>query len=108
MIDKVAARIPGWKGNLLNEADRTALVKATLSAIPVHTSIAMCLSPWALNTIDKLRRAFLWTGSNAVAGGRCKVAWSRVCMPKHLGGLGVSDLRRVGIALRVRWVCGIE
>jgi len=67
--------------------------------------IALCLSPWALNTIDKLKRAFLWTGSNTVAGGRCKVAWSRVWMPKHLGGLGVSDLHRVGIALRVRWVC---
>jgi hypothetical protein len=25
-------------------------------------------------------------------------------MPKELGGLGISDLRRAGVALRVRWV----
>jgi len=104
IIDKVAQRIPGWKGNLLNVAGRTALVKATLSAIPIHTSIALCLSPWAIGMIDKLRRAFVWAGTDKVAGGLCKVAWGRVCLPKELGGLDISDLRRVGIALRVRWV----
>lgn len=28
-----------------------------------------------------------------------------MCKPKCLGGLGISDLRRTGVALRVRWVC---
>jgi hypothetical protein len=102
LIDKVVARIPTWKGKLLNIASRTALVKATMSAIAVHMSIALCLSPWALDSIDKLRRAFLWCGSDTVGGGKCKVAWEIVCRPKDLGGLGVSDLRRTGIALRVR------
>jgi len=104
LLDRVAGRIPGWKGQLLNQAGRTALVKATLSAIPVHTSIALCLSPWAVSMIDKLHRAFIWAGSDSVIGGRCKVAWPRVCRPKELGGLGVTDLRRAGVALRVRWV----
>lgn len=44
IIDTIAARIPVWKGNLLNVAGRTALVRATLSAIPVHTAIALPLS----------------------------------------------------------------
>jgi hypothetical protein len=44
IIDAVAARIPLWKGNMLNVTGRTTLIKATLSAIPVHTSIALCLS----------------------------------------------------------------
>jgi hypothetical protein len=69
LIDKVAAKIPGWKGNLLNVAGRTALVKATMSAIPIHTSIALCLSPWAVDAIDRLRRSFFWAGTNNVAGG---------------------------------------
>ncbi|WVZ88335.1 hypothetical protein U9M48_034869 [Paspalum notatum var. saurae] len=104
LIDKVAARIPGWKGNLLNTAGRMALVKAALSAILIHTSIALCLSPWMIGAIDKLRRTFIWAGTDSVAGGQCKVAWETCCRPKELGGLGISDLRRVGIALRVRWV----
>jgi hypothetical protein len=104
LVDKVASRIPGWKGKLLSLAGRIALAQATLSAIPIHTSIAACLSPWVIKAIDKLRRAFIWAGSEVVAGGKCKVAWPVVCLPKQLGGLGVSDLRRVGVALRVRWV----
>ena len=88
---------------MLNVAGRTALVKATMSAIPTHMSIVLCLSPWAIESIDKLRRAFIWCGSDKVSGGKCKVAWETVCRPRDLGGLGVSDLRRAGIALRVRW-----
>jgi hypothetical protein len=103
IIDRIAGRIPKWKGDLLNAAGRTALVKATLSAIPVHMAIALGLSPWPIQTIDKLRRGFIWCGSEAAAAGKCRVAWEAVCRPTDLGGLGVSDLRPAGIALRVRW-----
>ena len=48
LVDKVAARLPSWKGVLPNIVGRTALVKATLSAIPVHTAITLVLSPWAI------------------------------------------------------------
>lgn len=68
LIDSVAARIPQWKGKLLNVAGRMALAKATLSAIPVHMPIALCLSPWALEQIDKRRRAFIWCGELTVSG----------------------------------------
>jgi hypothetical protein len=66
-------------------------------------SIALDLSTWAIESIDKLRRAFIWCGSKAAAGGKCKVAWETICRPRDLGGLGVSDLRRAGVALQVRW-----
>ena len=89
---------------MLNAAGCTTLTKAALSAIPVHTSIAICLSPWAIGQIDKLRRGFIWTRSDVVAAEKCKVAWPIVCRPTNLGGLGISDLRRMGIALPVRWV----
>ncbi|WVZ78989.1 LOW QUALITY PROTEIN: hypothetical protein U9M48_026623, partial [Paspalum notatum var. saurae] len=90
VIDKVAAKIPRWKGNLLNLAGRTVLVKSTLSAVPVHA-------------IDKLRRSFLWSGSAVSVQGRCKVVWTRVCRPVEFGGLGITDLHLLGLALRVRW-----
>lgn len=103
LIDAVAARIPLWKGRMLNVAGWTALARATLSAIPVHVAIAIGISPWAIEQIDKLRRAFIWCGEQTVGGGKCKVAWEIVCRPRDLGGLGIVDLRRACLALRARW-----
>lgn len=103
VIDKVAGSIPRWKGDMLNIAGRTALVRATLSAIPVHMAITLCLSSWAIEAIDRIRRGFIWRGVDKAAKGKCRIAWETVCRPRDLGGLGVSDLRRAGIALRVRW-----
>ena len=79
--------------------DVSYFTKVTLSAIPVHMSIACCLSNWALGQIDKRRRAFLWFGTATTSGGRCKLAWPVVCRPTQLGGLGVLDLRFFGFAL---------
>lgn len=75
LIDAIAARIPQWKGNLMNCAGRTTLDKCTMSAIPVHMAIALCLSSWAIECIDKLRRGFIWSGAAVVSSGRCKVTW---------------------------------
>jgi hypothetical protein len=103
LIDAVATKIPFWKSGLLMCSGRALLAKVTLSAIPIHISIATCLSPWAIEQIDKLRRAFLWTGKDTVGGGQCKLAWRKVCSPTIHGGLGMIDLRLFGFALRLQW-----
>lgn len=103
IVDVVGARIPTWKADLLNAAGRSTLAKSTLSAIPVHVSICCALSPWALRQIDKRRRTFIWVGTDSVVGGKCKVAWSVICSPKDISGLGLPDLRILGYALRLRW-----
>lgn len=75
----------------------------TLSAIPVHASITCSLSAWAIQQIDKRRRAFLWCRTESVVQGKCKIAWPIVCSPKCYGGLGLLDIRVLGFALRLCW-----
>ena len=86
IVDMVAARIPTWKSNLLTSIGHATLVKTTLSAIPVHTSICCALSPWAIKEIDRRRRAFLWARADTVTGGKCKVAWPVTCIPQGSRG----------------------
>ena len=103
LIDAVAARILTWNAGLLTNVGRVTLTRATLSTIPIHLSIACCLSPWTISHIDKRRRAFIWTSNDSCSGGKCHLAWPLVCQPMELGGLGLIYLRVFGYALRLRW-----
>jgi hypothetical protein len=81
LMDSVADRLPTWKSRFMSRAGRTTLTKVTLSAIPIHVSIAVEVSSWIYHEIDRLHRAFVWTGSDTVNGGQSKVAWSQVGPP---------------------------
>jgi hypothetical protein len=52
----------------MNKVVRTTLTKVTLSAIPIHISIALVISPWILQAVDRICRSFIWIGTaSAVA-----------------------------------------
>jgi hypothetical protein len=104
LIDQIADKLPTWKGMLMHTADRLALIKSTLSVMPTYTSIRLGLLGWVHKAITKIIKAFLWTGTEVVQSGKCLLAWDRVQCPKELGGLGILDLRRMGIALWLRWL----
>ena len=104
LVDTVAARLPTWKAWLMNKAGRLALVKSVLNAIPVHQLLAFAPPKKTLKQLAKIQRGFLWAGRAVANGGHCHVNWSRVCRPIAYGGLGVRDLERAGLALRLRWL----
>lgn len=67
---------------------------------------AMALDPphWAIKALGKICRGYMWCGRRDAQGGHCLIAWSKVTRAKELGGLGISDLQRLNMALRVRWL----
>jgi hypothetical protein len=78
LIDKVAARLPKWRGKLLNAAARLTL-NSVLSAIPIYMLTVFQLGKWAIKRIDKIRRDFLWKTKNDDAKAVCLVSWKNVC-----------------------------
>ncbi|GJM87556.1 hypothetical protein PR202_ga03523 [Eleusine coracana subsp. coracana] len=66
--------------------------------------MAIDLPQWAIKAVDKIRRGYLWRGRKEAKGGHCLVAWGKMTRPKELGGLGISDLKNLVWALRVRWL----
>ncbi|XP_071683201.1 uncharacterized protein [Lolium perenne] len=46
----------------------------------------------------------MWEGRAEASGGHCHVNWCTVSQPISLGGLGVRDMERAGLALRLRWL----
>jgi mannosylglycoprotein endo-beta-mannosidase len=79
LIDKIGARLPGWKGRLLNKSGRLQLVQSVLSSIPTYYVTVFSISKWAVKKIDRIQRNFLWKGSENARGGHCLVNWRRVC-----------------------------
>lgn len=60
LIDKIGARLPGWKGRFLNTAGRETLVKTVLSSQPIYHMTVFPEHKWLIRRIDRLRRSFLW------------------------------------------------
>uniref|UniRef100_A0A0A9E3B5 Reverse transcriptase domain-containing protein n=1 Tax=Arundo donax TaxID=35708 RepID=A0A0A9E3B5_ARUDO len=79
LIDKIASKLPTWKGRLLARHGRLTLVNMVLSSIPVYHLTVFTMSKWTIKKIDRIRRNFLWRGSEEANGGHCLVNWKRVC-----------------------------
>jgi hypothetical protein len=104
LLDRIADRLLVWKGRLLHHSGQLTLIKTTLSAVLVYTSISLGIPPWLLKALQKLMTAFLWTGTDMIQGGKCLATWKCVQRPLHLGGFGVLDLKLLGTALHSRWL----
>jgi mannosylglycoprotein endo-beta-mannosidase len=103
LIDRIADKLPGWKADLMTRAGRAVQVQFVLTGILIYVAMATDLPTWAIKSVDKIRRAFLWRGRKEAKGGHCLIAWPKVCRPRELGGLGIADLRTLSIALKARW-----
>uniref|UniRef100_A0A8I6XQ71 Reverse transcriptase zinc-binding domain-containing protein n=1 Tax=Hordeum vulgare subsp. vulgare TaxID=112509 RepID=A0A8I6XQ71_HORVV len=96
--------LPCWKAHLMNKAGRLAFIKAILSAIPIHQLLVLAPPKKKIQALVKIQRGFLWAGRANAQGGNCHVNWQRVVRPISLGGLGVRDLERSGLAMCLRWL----
>jgi hypothetical protein len=96
LADQMANRLPVWKGKFMHWSGRLTLIKTTLVAISMYTTISTELPPSLRKSMEKIMKGFLWPGSEMMQGGMCLVAWSRVQRPLHLGGLGVTYLTLLG------------
>jgi hypothetical protein len=103
IIDKVATKLPKWKGRLLNKPGRLTLVNSVLTSVVLYHMMVFPLSKWAIRRIDNIRQGFLWQGSENAQGGNCMVNWQRAQRSKKLGGLGILDLAKFNLTLQLSW-----
>jgi hypothetical protein len=100
VLDKLARKLSFWKAKLLTKDGRVAFVQAMMTASVIYHLMALDVDPWVIKAVDRLQSGFLWDGKPDMRGGCCLVAWDTICQPKHLGGLGFHDLRKLNAALR--------
>lgn len=63
LINNFSKKLAGWKGNLLSQAGKLTLLKASLQSIPTYALSLFKIPSKYAEAIDKIQRNFLWTGS---------------------------------------------
>ncbi|XP_026400011.1 uncharacterized protein LOC113295893 [Papaver somniferum] len=103
VIQRMEVKLATWKKKFLNKAGRLVLIKSCLSSLPVYLLSFINMPASVEMKITRLMRNFLWD-SNESRRKMCWVSWTKICRPKHLGGLGVKNLRCTSKALKAKWI----
>ena len=98
LINKFSKKLAGWKGNFLSQAGKLTLLKASLQSIPIYALSLFKIPSKFADSIDKVLRNFLWTGTEDKKR-LPLIAWDMVCKSVKEGGLGIRKIRSLNKAL---------
>ncbi|XP_042520593.1 uncharacterized protein LOC122094023 [Macadamia integrifolia] len=97
LMDKIKARLQGWRGKLLSMAGRVELIRSVFSGMPIHNFSVYWWPESVIKTVERWMRNFLWSGDIDTVK-KISVKWEEVCRPKAKGGLSIRRLRDVNCA----------
>ncbi|KAJ4820428.1 RNA-directed DNA polymerase (reverse transcriptase)-related family protein [Rhynchospora pubera] len=106
LLNKIKAKLAGWKTNMLSHAGRLVLLKSVLMSIPVYHMSIECLPKRIIKEINSLMAKFFW-GKTGQSRYMALVAWKNICKPIEDGGLAVRDLNNFGEALLSKLVWSV-
>ncbi|XP_037459507.1 uncharacterized protein LOC119330503 [Triticum dicoccoides] len=102
-MDKVASKLTTYEGQNITIIGRTTLINSVITSQVVYPATQLVILPTILLNVNKLERAFLWSGTDKTTGAKCMVNWEIVCRPLQYGGLGVLNTNKFTRALWLRW-----
>ena len=88
---------------MLSSGGKLTLINSVLTTVPLYTLSIYQVPKTILLRINKIRRKFLWQGTAAGKRKYYLVNWSKACLAKKYGGLGILNLRFMNIALLLKW-----
>ena len=103
VIYKVSSKLSSWKANIFSFGGRVTLCKSVLGSIPLYFLSLFKAPDNVIESLEKLRRRFLWGASDHGKKKIHWVEWNRSMAPKHLGGLGIGSLKSANVALLSKW-----
>nr|XP_016470075.1 PREDICTED: uncharacterized protein LOC107792379 [Nicotiana tabacum] len=92
LITKMVAKITSWTAKKLSYAGRAQLVQTVLFAIQSYWAQLFTLPVQIVKLIEAYCRSYLWSGGNVLTK-KLLLAWEKVCLPKSVGGLNLTNLQ---------------
>lgn len=95
--ERIFSKLQGWKENILNQAGKEVLIKATIQAIPTYAmSIVRFPKNFCSGICAKIAR-FWWTGNGRDRDMHWK-SWKFLTSSKKSGGMGFKDFNDMNSA----------
>jgi hypothetical protein len=90
--------LENWAFRTLNTTTQLVLLKAVLQSMYLYLLSALASPKVILKAIRNLQRSFMW-GRYRKEKKWALVAWDKLCLRKLKGGLGLRDLKSLGVVL---------
>ncbi|XP_074304931.1 uncharacterized protein LOC141639782 [Silene latifolia] len=102
-------RIRSLGAQKLSYASRLVLVSFVLSTLHTYWATMFVIPKGVMERVDEICRNFLWEGSTE-HNKASVIAWSKVCVPKKEGGLGLKKSEKWNIALigKLKKICKVR
>jgi hypothetical protein len=98
LIDRICARLAGYKEKLLSYGGKEVLLKVVIQAIPAYAMSVFKLPKLVIKgIIDAM--AHYWWGDDDEQKHMHWFAWWKMCVPKKKGGMGFRDLHCFNLAM---------
>ncbi|KAL8119749.1 hypothetical protein AgCh_017015 [Apium graveolens] len=98
LTDKVQQKLQGWMNKDLSKQGKLTLLSSAAQVLPNFWMNLFLIPVGICEDIERKMNGFMW-GSGASGKGIKWMAWSKVCMPKNCGGLGLKELRKFNLAM---------
>ncbi|XP_074305997.1 uncharacterized protein LOC141641225 [Silene latifolia] len=93
LVEKVIQRIRGMGTRKLSYAGRITLINSGFSTLHTYWAAIFILPKAVIKSINILCRNYLWDGTADYLRTPL-VGWSKICLPKEEGGLGVKQIQK--------------
>jgi hypothetical protein len=97
-------RLSGWHAMFLSSWGHLVLCNVVLNNLATYFMCSYLLPLGVLESTDKRRCAFFWTGKDSCSHARCLIAWDKVLMSKNEDGFGIKGLHQQNKCLLLKFV----
>ncbi|KAL3683828.1 hypothetical protein R1sor_001850 [Riccia sorocarpa] len=105
IVAKLKKKLGTWVFRILPFAGRVVALKHVLRAVPVHLLSSLNLQRETMAELETISMVFLW-GTNKEGKPKIPlIAWNEIQRPKSEGGLGLTALMDLSVAMRIKQVC---
>nr|GEU76477.1 RNA-directed DNA polymerase, eukaryota, reverse transcriptase zinc-binding domain protein [Tanacetum cinerariifolium] len=107
IIEGMVSRLSKWKVKTLLIGGRLTLLKLVLGALPIYHMSIFKVPMKVLKNLEAIRASF-FNGTDINTKKPCWLSWKKVMASKDNGGLGVSSLYALNMALLFKWISIIK